>query len=576
MTVSGFLLSDTKESNEYKAPSLLELIKRSKKIRSEYKGKTSSRLELIFLLELIHEIIEQRYLKDKLYSESDLQAACMGCWIFCLESIAQHYKILNPEFGIGSLFNSGSKLYQVMLTQLNIDKHHQISDQIKLEDLNKLYKLIYKEENTISTEEPSIIELLRSKRVKILLKESLIQIMQDVLSRENHSEKRVLKAIPCEKAMDQKIMQLYLEYKRQAKKQNQSRLFLINLAMAICNNNLSEEDPKKIIDCFIPLTQRIKIGCILYIMESIAESYKFPMIHSPKANSVLYKLCDEVLVNCYKYLNDATKLSCLSAFASYINDFNHKKILEEDMNKKFFENNNRCIYIDPEIHVITNNLNRMMKILKPSSPSNVTLAMTGLGALIGAAPGYGAGYGVGYGISLTDQSDLYKKKLSGITRYAMEVLFDEGEYFTFNRYTANILVDATLGRFYAKIFEALAALVCAAGFGTISFIIYDLTYETACDLCKLYLHLSRNINPALLSQTDLKFVNTLLDLPEDVFSARKKEKLRNITNMSKTSVLGFLSAHASEVEKFEIIPIIKQNKEYEEVYISESVDKFRV
>ena len=233
MAVSGYLMSDAKALQEYKVPSLAELIKNTKKLRAEYRGKNASRLELISLLEVVHEFVEKLN-STKKFSEADLQSVCMGCWLFCLESIAQDYKVLNPEFEIGSVFNTGSKLYQLVLAQLNITKTNQIGEQKKLEYLNKFYKFIYKEENPLLVDELSVVETLVAKGLRIHLKENLIQIMQDVLSRENHVEKRVLKAIPCEKAMDQKIMELYQEYKRLAKKQNPNRVFLINLAMAIC------------------------------------------------------------------------------------------------------------------------------------------------------------------------------------------------------------------------------------------------------------------------------------------------------------------------------------------------------
>ena len=84
MAGSGQLLLDEKEIQSYKAPSLKELILKSKKIRSEYKGKTTSRLELISLIEVVHEQIEKINLHSQL-PETQLQAISIGCWIFCLE-----------------------------------------------------------------------------------------------------------------------------------------------------------------------------------------------------------------------------------------------------------------------------------------------------------------------------------------------------------------------------------------------------------------------------------------------------------------------------------------------------------
>lgn len=555
MAGSGQLLLEEKEVQGYKAPSLAELIIKSKKIRSEYQGKNISRLELISLLEIVHESIEKTKVTQPL-TETQLQSICIGCWIFCLEKIARHYKVLNPAFEIGSFFNSGSKLYQLILNDLNLSKSNQINEQKKLDYLNQFYKYVNKEET---------LKIFEEKRLRINIKENLIKAMQNVLHRENNTAKRVLKAIPCEKAMDQKIANLHQEYKRQATKQNPSRLFLINLATAISKDNPTLNDKLELATYYISRSQRIKMGSILYIMQSIADTYRFHLLRSPRDHSILYQLCDDqILVGCFKYLNNQTKLACYSAFLSYINDFRNRKKLEERINKQYANNlmSMHSIYIDQEMNTIANDLNRMIKKLKPQSPSNVTLAMTGLGALVGAAPGYGTGYGIGYGCSLTDQSDQFKQKLSNFTRYAMLVLFESGSYFGY--YTADIVVNATLERFYAKIFEALGSLLCAAGFGATSFIIYDLSYETARNLCQLYLHLCKNVDPTLLSQTDLRFVSTLLDLPENVFSYTKKEKLRNITYMAtKDSTLGFLSSDFTE-SQLKIIPTKEKKHETEE------------
>lgn len=535
---------ESKEPHEYKTPNLTQLIDYAKNhVRKAYKKSNESRLELITLLEVVHDIVANKNSPDLKPIESDLQDVCLGAWVFCFETIANEYRLLNPEFKEGYIYNSGSSLYKILLNELRIDKNHKISEKHKLDYLCKFYNFIFKDKEPVFSEELSAEEIIQSKKLKIQLKEQLTQMMQSVLAREAQAEKRVLTAIPCESAIDYKMMKLYTDYLSVTKSNNQERIFLTQLAVAICKNNTPKIDPDNNgIRSFLSRSERIKIGTLLYIMHSIYDSYK---VRSP-FNSELYTLCDKVLLGCFSNLDNSTKLNCLTAFLDYISNSQNREDLEKYINKNLRDDklSNEYIYIDPKIHLMIKQINSIIDKVSPLPsgfyPSNVTIALAGIGAIIGAAPGYGAGYAVGYGLSLMDQVSLRKEMISGLTRSVMAIFFETGTYFGY--YAADLMITATLERFFGKMLEALSSFVFAASAGGLSFVVYDVSYKTARDLCSLYFNLDKNMKAFSLCQADLEFINTLLELPEKVLPNSKKEKLRNIVDLSaKVSTIGFLS-----------------------------------
>lgn len=554
MLFSGRAQNDTKDSKEHVLPNLEQLINLAKNhLRKEYTRNNKSRLELITFLEIVHEIIEKRS-KSGTFSESELQSICLGAWVFCLETIANTYMLLNPKFENHNLYPSGSTLYNLLLNKLGIDKDQQISEIKKLEYLGKFYHFIFKEEEIIDVpDEISILHHMHLKHVSIPLKEQLIKTMQDILAKQTRTEHRVLRAIPSETAIDYKMGKLFSDYTSESKTENPERIFLTQLAVAICKLNSSKFDiEQNELDSFLSRSERVKIGALIYIMQSIKDTY---YLRSPSGNSFLYDLCNQALLDCYTNLDSHTKFICLTAFVNYLNDTKNRDDLEKYINMNLLEDKtSKAIYIDPKIHSIVKGANNMIEKLDPTAPigpSKVTLSLAALGAIVGAAPGYGVGYTLGYGLSLLDQANRQKSLFSQFTRSAMTVFFDSGSYFGY--YAADLMITATMERFFGKIFEALGSLAFAAGTGALSFVVYDLSYKTARHLCHLYLNLSKNMDSTKLSQNDLEVINVLLELPESVFSQNKKERLKHVIDLSdKPLSIVLLSGNKLELKEQKI------------------------
>src|SRR5205814_925514 len=80
----------------------------------------------------------------------------------------------------------------------------------------------------------------------------------------------------------------------------------------------------------IPRSARIKIGMLIYIMETIHNSRLLPSyIRSPGR---LYEFCEQILGNSYPYLSNDIKLVCLLALELYLNNEKNRELLEAEFN----------------------------------------------------------------------------------------------------------------------------------------------------------------------------------------------------------------------------------------------------
>ncbi len=540
MVASGKVETSLKGPIEYDPPPLNDLIDKGKNnLRVAYKRENPSRLLLISLLENLGKNIDRFLDSDLKPAIADMRDVYLGAWVYCQESIANEYRILNPSYAGGYIFDSGSTLYEIISNNLGINKDHQMTEKAKLYYLCKFYHFLFLT--------PYSSELFISNSDFPQLKEQLIGMMRSILVGEHEDKERILKAIPSEKSLDEGMGQLYQKYVDSPKYKNPDRITLAKLAVAMSKQSPNSY-PKDSDEVFqiIPRSARVKIGMLIYIMESINDARYLPnFIRGPGR---LYDLCEQVLGNSYKYLSNEIKLVCLLAFELYLHNEKNRELLEIEFNKNLMSMGlfARPIYIDPIVRPISLHLNQMIKKLQPTNDSiipfsKVTLTAAALGAMIASAPGYGAGYAIGYGISLTDQVGVRKRAMTGAAGYAMQIALGMSNCY-YGYYAADIFITAGMERMFAKIFEALAAIIGATGVGAVSFVIYDLSFNTALELCKLCLHLNKTIQSDCIKESDLLFIKTLLELPREVFSDVDKDKLRKITDITvSTSSFGLLS-----------------------------------
>jgi hypothetical protein len=93
-------------------------------------------------------------------------------------------------------------------------------------------------------------------------------------------------------------------------------------------------------------------------------------------------------------------------------------------------------------------------------------------------------------------------------------------------FAANLLVDETLKRGFAKAIETLAILFGGITGATIGLTVVG-TYESLKNLCLLCGHLSKH--PTLAKSADPRFLECLNDLPAEIFSEEDKQQIKNVT-----------------------------------------------
>lgn len=508
MVVSG---RNKSSSVEYNPPRLVDLIDKVKtRVRSEYKNNNPSRLELIDLLEAVHEFFAKRLqLTPKLTIPED-RDICLGAWVYCLETLLRMKK--------GYMFDGNSTLYNVLLKHLGINEKSKMTQKEKLYYLCRFYHFLF---SGPPINDASLAALQLSN-----IKKQLAEILRNILSSEKEDQIRILKAIPSEASIDESMCTLDQDYIRQADSINPERLLLAQLATVICKINPPQKLYNQRLAYLLPRSERIKIGFLIYIMDSINDTY---WLRNPEYNSDLFKLCDKALGNNYKYIDNETRLACLTALESFFLNDKNRETIEVELKKHL----NQDFYIDPVVRPILSNLNKMIKKLVPDESkipvSNVTKAAGVLGALAASIPGYGAGYALGYGISLTDQISRRKNGMSSGAGYAMNVLLGTTNCY-YGYYAADIIVTAITERTFAKMFEVLCATCGGLGAGAVAFVIYDLSFHIAGKVHKLCFHVNKDMCTKM-KESDLLFIMTLLELPSEVFSETLKDKLRKIAEV---------------------------------------------
>lgn len=513
----------------YVIPSLQTLLNDIDSLRDEYTRNrippNPARLELISSLEAAKATLVHLSQQNNPPPEEVLQEIMLGCYLFVVEHIHAEYRLLNPEHKKGYIFNSGSYLYKGVLTRLGISTENNLDDHERLYYLSRFYNHMFK---TYKGEfkDNSTPKGLTYATVKAQVATTLRSAFENVVSEAT----KLKKSIPTEPAIDLKMQAMPDNYrdKCQDKKQveDPKRKLLARLIKA--TSEMLPEDPEDDAPHYLSRTQRIKMGFLLYVTQIIWDSYT---LRSPEGNSALYDLCREAL-NIQKIddMDPRIRLECITAFESFLEDSNNRKILETRLGKMLDEGE-RKIAIDPtakEILAGVKNIIGKLTHQQSSGISSVTIGMAIVGGLLAASPGYGAGWAIGWTLSKTGELVNPKVMVSELTGKGLTVILGSaGNHLGY--FASDMFIDATLERAFAKLFEGLSMMVGAATGGLIGLVVFDLSYKTLRALSRVYMDLYAKLDPLMAKDFDPKFVMALLELPEDIFSKEDKLKVKAIT-----------------------------------------------
>lgn len=486
-----------------------DFVSRLKNIEAQYTHQNPDRLFLISSLKAILKYADEAELEEDLNEQLFIELL-VGITIFC---------IIYIEKDLGYIHRH-SQLKDLLTTALDINKDNILDNHEKLIYLKSFAKFI--ETNLDNYELMAFFheQNLSYENFNLEVGKTLTLYLE-LITKEL---KAITQSIPLEQVIDKKIACLAIDYQQKKRffraKENSQRVFLIQLAEAISvlqpANNLigsSEVSPSEI----------IKIGALIYFMESINSEYYF----SSPTRSRLYECCQEILKKKdLSDFNDETKIICLLAFKNFIaNQDNLVKL--EQFGKTQFTDKNLLMARSQTFYQISSALDKKLQALLAST--NISFwggtIIGGLTGLALAPAGYGAGAFIGHVFGQSNVTIPAKLILStGLNQLGIAYFGETGGFLGFM--AADKIVQSVLKRAFAKVFESIALIGGFATGAVVGFVVFDLSVAGLKSLCKWYVKEAHKLDdPFKLQRTDPKFIEFLLSLPDKEFSLENKNAI---------------------------------------------------
>lgn len=542
----------------YIIPKLDALLDGIQRLRDEYlKDNTTpnpARLALLDVLDATAALINSQKLKFNRISQEELNEICLGAYLYCVEAISQEYRLLYPE---GYVLNTGSKLYKLLIEQLGITVDNKPDNKDNLIYINKFFNHAFK------SHKASMKQHLEKHQVDPeLAKQSVKQVMSSIFYYLSGEAVKVAHSIPTEEALDSKMTVMLKKYSEKNIENNNNlerkRLAKIIVAFKnITNLNFDYDDSVG----FISGSQRIKMGLLLTIMQSIWDTY---WVRNPTGNSDLYDLClDALNIKSVEDLDPALRAECLAAFRAYVTDFSHLAKLESTVNAipdviKVVNQDDTLIPYDvvldipDEQNVMTNEKNekyvytimddlrtvagKMMETLKKQASSTYILTEVAKvcaigGAVVLAPVGLGGGEALGFLVTQSNPAAVAKIAVDEVVSPAMTLVFAKNGK-ALGYFATSLVMDGTIKAALQLISASAAMLFGAAaggGAGVVTVVITQATYQTFKNLCHYCLDLQTKHGSNLAKDVDPKFIDCLLTLPSDIYAKDEKLIIETVT-----------------------------------------------
>ncbi len=496
----------------YSAPTLAMLLQNIPS-QDMFPDETPSHLLLADQLTTFTQFISEEEKKQNGNSD-ELTASLIGARVCFLEIISQEYYFHSPELKLGYIYNSGSPFYSFMSKGLNITAENPLSTRDKFIYLVKFNQFILK----------------KNPELEIQLRPQIKMIFTHLLYALTANIETIVNAVPTEKAITKHMYESTDQYQHEKALQSNSwtsyffppskeHLMLTQLERLI--STIECEDESLIPSNIMTRSQRIKLGLSTYITKKIEKKY---WIRSA-TNSVLYSNTKKLLnSNSIENLDSAQKLACLSAFHSFISSHDERSKLETTA-RKYFKENNLLENIDTLLNSMCKNLDEMENELENTSSTNwpATKAMCAAGVILGSAPSYGLGSVIGLTVSESQYSNLPKTAIGTTVSNLATAVFQSNSAGYFSFVMGDFLIKSTLTRAFAKLFEFIGMTIGGVAGGLIGFT-FDLTYKGLREVCKRLLNYCDD-NPVQMRNADRELIQSLLDLPDDLFAEEKQNKI---------------------------------------------------
>ncbi|MBA3661847.1 MAG: hypothetical protein H0W64_08975 [Gammaproteobacteria bacterium] len=525
----------------YGPPSLNLLIQSNASLYEKYVRHNPERDRLIQHITGIQNVITA--FDDDMHAtknwESLKHKSAVGLYVLGMETISREYRLYNPIFKKRGFLKLGSTLYNLLFEQLGISKKNPLSYKDEVIYLEKLYNTILLLEKT---DKSRLQVLLNNEGLELeSIKERITFNIHRLLKKINNALKRTLESLPMEEVVERQLINLYANYKtkKDEKKKNQyqllnwftkpnkERCFVAQLAAPIAElNKRSLRDTTHEEDDFAR-EERIKLGYFMFITESIDYTYSFlrSSKHSDLCSLGMSGLQQQNLMS----IHNRIKLDCLGALKTFLLDGKNYAEIER-YGRIHFTHDNYLKNVDDNIKNIIDEIDKLTNRIKGTPTPKINASMIDslkrAGILVSVSPLFGLGQTIGKSASETHGTIGVKVGISNtLNSLGKSMMGLNRNYLSF--LAADLIVMATMGQMFAVVLQEMGLLLIPLGV-SVATVAFDGSLWSLRALCKCYMDVYDECDPNLIKNVDPEFIRSLLNLPNDVFSAEKKYHLENL------------------------------------------------
>ncbi len=490
-------------------------------IAAGYKG---SNLHRLALLELMKSVRAYSNENADVWEVERRLAILIGAYVFVLECIeADKWRI------------QGSSLRDLIYAVLGKAFVAALDDKLRFIYLDKFKTFV----DSSSAAEAVVADLP--------LKERFKEIQSIMLKRLKSEIKQYSHALPTEKVIDRHLQGtgdaegsqgIVARYKFKKalpyEKLNKDRLFFAQMAQVIAA--LHPRRDKEFADMFASGC-RVKIGMLIYILQTIDSS-----------RSELYTLCRESLNNnSLSDIHPDIQTVCLLALRNYLSESSTAAAVESKA-RLLFKQENQLKNLEPVFNNLVKSINASVDANESYGFSTLTMMLAAAGAIVCAVPGIGAGQAGGNSLAKTDWMLRPTNDVAIPLRPPITFFIGNPAGQLIGYYAANQVVTYTL--------ESAVGLACGTLSGMIGLTtgllvgvtLFEMTPAVLKAICRACVATHQQIvDPVLADKLadDMRIVNILLELPDDLFTDEQKKHFRDDVLGIRAGAQGFFGAPAA-------------------------------
>lgn len=348
------------------------------------------RLKLLDIMEMIADVLET--LKSTGGDDLELRHFGLSVFLLFVEQINAEYRLLNPEFKQGYVYNSGSKLRKVLLDILfndfKISPDNKLNPQENIIFISKFYHQFTALKYLFDAK-------LNAKKYNYDLVEQ--QIKNTLMSAANHiitTFSNLLTAIPVGTEISQVMKNMPSDYlakideynktcttRLTTKASNEDRELIAEIAAAISELKPAA-NPEENRENFLSESDRVKIGFLLVVINDISKSTYY--------YSIVRDLCLKALnITKIEDYPPALRLHCISAYKSWASNHDLRTMIEDKVNDDRVSRKKVKCYISGQMEnldkIAASMIDELQKSLSPHETSIFSLNAFELTSVLGAA-----------------------------------------------------------------------------------------------------------------------------------------------------------------------------------------------